>query len=407
MNLKHHIFTIMSTLLAVWTFIGCEEEKEDLPQEIVYDHTLLIYIAGDNNLSSIAEGNLNDIGVGLLSYNEGLNLVVYKDNYNGLPALYRLKPSTSKIDTLYLARYVEQNSVDSEVMKEVITRTFSTYDTPVKGLLIWGHNSSWMPSPQYSVPISENGKQAAPANYGPDTNDYMELWEMRKTLEQVPYHLNYMIFDACYSSSAELAYCLRQETDYLLAAPTEVPGNGFPYSAMIPHLSRLQSPDETSIETTLSLVADEYVDLYPTMGAIALLRSSGMEGLLQAYLKLLAEHPDKLTAINRNPGGVAMQLQQYGRDAKGTRHIFFDIRSVASYLCDGEENNDYWTFRQSLDEAIAYYRYERYSLTNIDLSQCAGLSVSIPTMFVLNYANEAIYKAAYAETLWGKAILGK
>ena len=154
MNLKHHIFTIMSTLLAVWTFTGCEEEKEDLPQEIVYDHTLLIYIAGDNNLSSIAEGNLNDIGVGLLSYNEGLNLVVYKDNYNGLPALYRLKPSTSKIDTLYLARYVEQNSVDSEVMKEVITRTFSTYDTPVKGLLIWGHNSSWMPSPQYSVPIS-------------------------------------------------------------------------------------------------------------------------------------------------------------------------------------------------------------------------------------------------------------
>ena len=45
-----------------------------------------------------------------------------------------------------------------------------------------------------------------------------------------------MLFDACYMQSVEVIYQLRDRTDYFIGSPTEIPGPGAPYEAVVPAL---------------------------------------------------------------------------------------------------------------------------------------------------------------------------
>lgn len=389
-----------SLFLVMWLLIlsSCSDHHEEDVFKTIYPHTLLLYIAGDNNLSSYADRNIRDIGYGMLQNREGLNLLIYKDNNNGNPALFRLAPRKDRIDTLFIAHYEEQNSLDPAVMKDVINTAFANYDTEVKGFLMWGHGASWIPSPNYSNHQGKTSYQA-PANFGPDTDDYLELWQFREVLEEVP-HLSYMLFDACYSASAELAYCLRNVTDYILASPAEVPGDGFPYMMMPSQLSKLERANNQEIENILSLVANEYVEQYPNNAVITLINTASMDKLIDAYASIRQQNQDKLSALKNAGSETEALIEHYGRMSKGSRYDYYDIKSVVRFLTEAT-NNTTTNFYSILSETIPYYHYSNYSFTEVCLDQCCGLSVSLPELFQLT-GKEEIYSAAYAETLWGQ-----
>ena len=62
---------------------------------------------------------------------------------------------------------------------------------------------------------------------GADGNRYMNISDLVTILsaDAVP-HFDFVLFDACFMQSIEVAYALRNFTDYYIGSPTEIPGPG-------------------------------------------------------------------------------------------------------------------------------------------------------------------------------------
>ena len=66
----------------------------------------------------------------------------------------------------------------------------------------------------------------------------IETTDLADAMADAGLHTEYILFDACYMSSVEVAYELKDVTHYLIASPTEVLSYGFPYITMGKHLDR-------------------------------------------------------------------------------------------------------------------------------------------------------------------------
>lgn len=81
-------------------------------------------------------------------------------------------------------------------------------------MVYWSHGEGWIPYPVTSTRW-----------VGQDTGDgdkRMNISALASVLDEIP-HLDFLLFDACFMQSVEVAYELRSYTDYFLASPTEIP----------------------------------------------------------------------------------------------------------------------------------------------------------------------------------------
>lgn len=406
--------TILSTAIC---FPQCSDHSEPEFQKPA-THTLLVYIAGDNNLSSIANRNIISMQQGLLESNGHLNLLVFKDSQDKTvkPALFQLRSNKHReIDTLYIAQY--DTSIDAtspEVMRSVIDEAFSLYHTPLNGIVLWSHAMSWIPSPAFgntpavtaphttTSPIPPR-TQPAPAHFGQDGNNYMELWELRSVLEQVP-ATDYILVDACHFASAETAYELKDVSRYLLAAPTEIMGNGFPYRSILPILARME---ESTIEQALIETAQAFAAEYCDNGTISLIDMGGMDNLADRYASFRYRYAEVLADMAALPAAWHRKLQRYGRRRTGALYYFYDfedvIRQMADMAADNEPDNDIAALLDALNSVIRYaYHSDDFSdgRENLHIDRCCGMTVSLPELFPLS-DNSSSLKTAYPLIRWG------
>ena len=69
-------------------------------------------------------------------------------------------------------------------------------------------------------------------SFGQDgKNNFMEINDLASALSK--YHFDFILFDACYMSCAEVAYAFRECADYIIGSPTEILANGFPYQSIM------------------------------------------------------------------------------------------------------------------------------------------------------------------------------
>lgn len=398
-------------------FIQCSD-NEDVDFYSPSSHTLLVYIAGDNSLTHEANRNILSMERGLLESEEKLNLLIFKDSRDKTeaPALFELRRNgRNEIDTLYIARYgTDIDATSPEVMRSVVEQAFSLYQPSLKGLILWSHAMSWIPSPSFnpqtaalSSPApscSETGQpQMMPAYFGQDNNQYMELWELRSVLEQVPV-TDYILVDACHFASAETVYELKDVTRYLLAAPTEVMGSGFPYQAIIPILSRMTT---STIEQTLIETAQAFATEYRTNGTITLMDVNGIENLATRYASFRNRHSEILSDMTASPAAWHKRLQHYGRRTTGALYYFYDFEDVILQMADmaevGEADNDVMAIQDALNDVIRYAYYSNDfsdGRENLHIDRSCGLAVSLPELFSLSNNGNVLSKA-YPLTLWG------
>ena len=111
---KHPLKRLMAGILTMLAIVACSSCKHDdddvtkIDYEKVADHTVLMYMVGDNNLSSLLENNVRQAHRAILDSVEvgALNLVVMKDNKQSgddLPKLYWVhRNATQRLDTVIL-----------------------------------------------------------------------------------------------------------------------------------------------------------------------------------------------------------------------------------------------------------------------------------------------------------------
>ena len=329
--------------------VSCDPVEGTAPEFPVKDKTVLIYMVGNNNLSSDAERNLSDLKKGFVPSDD--NLLVYYHTPVQNPVLLQLRTDETGAvaqDTVY--RFPQRNSATAESLKSAMLVTQTMFPANEYGLFLWSHGTGWLPQGHYSK------------SFGEENGVEMEIVDMVKAF---PYKLSFVVFDACLMGCVEVAYQMRDSVDYIIASPAEILSNGFPYAKIMRHLYKTPSD--------YVAVAEEYFNHYNSMAGpsrsatISVVKTSELENLAAETRKVFDKYRDNIPLLKYN------SVQGYFRDYKCWFYDFGDfIKTIA-----GEE--DAAPVIAALEKAVIYKAATPWFIDfTIDPLKYSGLSTYIP-----------------------------
>lgn len=404
----------IATLLwcAMSLLAACEQDPElpsgPMPEPVPENamRTMLVYIAADNSLS----GNLDFASLDLQEMVQGMervdtrnnNLIVYMDRAGVDPELIRIcrsKEGEIMLDTVH--SYSARNSVGITELKEVLSRTFTDFPAKHYALSMWSHGEGWLPYDGPSVRW-----------IGQDKKNYMNIQDFHAALQGAP-HLDFILFDACFMQSVEVAYELRDCADYFIASPTEIPGPGAPYDQVV---SAIFPSSETPVEEVAKNIVQHYFQPYaaifngekmtpntPWTGGVSVgaFKSSALERLAAVTKPILQKY-----VVEGGPVKTSGFLY-YGRGSR--YYYYYDLDDLIYSLTSGEGMYAEW--KQAFDAAMVlflttsknYSRFESQSAPVYGLFSmegACGVSTYIPRANSTSLNNFYRNYAWYTDAGW-------
>ena len=236
------------------------------PPQGTADHTLVMYLAGNNSLQSYLENNVEDVisSVDASTPSDNGRIVVF---FRPRPSLgdplllqiYYDKKVGAQCDTLRTYPSTISSS-DPETLRTVMADVERVAPAKEYSLVFGSHATGWftkecMSRGSLSRPLSvgESGDDGSfwqksgdeiTRTFGLDGKvDYngktiddpgMDITEIAAVLSG--YNVRSLIFDACFMASVEAVYDLRNVADYVIASSAEIMGRGMPYDLVLKYL---------------------------------------------------------------------------------------------------------------------------------------------------------------------------
>ena len=237
------------------------------------DKVFIMYSMGYNNLSYDLNEDIDELLKGSVpSFNPSDNAIVIfnhstlnnRSNYRTetSPVLYhayKMADGSIKKDTLIV--YPEGSiAADKEMLREVLTQIKTMFPAKSYGMLVSSHATGWAPemycySPPdkaYSSHWASAKKEFQPLDKYTDerpltrsigahfngSSANMDEIELQDFADEIPFHLDFMIFDCCLMGGVEVAYELRNICDKVCFSQTEILAGGMNYKKMIHHIFR-------------------------------------------------------------------------------------------------------------------------------------------------------------------------
>ena len=163
---------------------------------------------------------------------EDCNIIVYSEMKNDVPHLIQLSNLGNgvKADTLFT--YEEQNPLNKKVMSDIVKQTVSLFPAETYGFVFLSHSTAWLPA-----------KTPAMRSIGDYRGTQMDVTAFSEVMSSAfPCPLEFILFDSCNMQAIEVAYELRDCTNYIIGSPCEIPGPGAPYSVLMPLLFKKDNP---------------------------------------------------------------------------------------------------------------------------------------------------------------------
>ncbi len=424
--------------------VGCQ--RSDTPTTVLNDgeveHTLVMYLIANNNLEYSIYRNAIDAEKGMEGALPSTRLVVYLDNRTET-TLYEVRYLPYGDGGEYiryckeLKEYPQQTSTTPEVMRSVLEDVKELAPSKSYGLVMSGHGTGWFPKP--SSGTSYDQQKVAPKggeynfNYErfmPETRamgydlveqpdgsfvrtdeSFISASEIVEGLS--PIHFDYIIFDACFMSSIEFLYDVREAADYVLASPVEILGVGLPYKEIVSNLM--------SEKHDLAALCDVIMDVYMRDNeftttkslALALLDCSRLEYLSDVVAEIYASVNDgdyRTTIANR----VDMsQMQVLDRMDPAAFHDFEDyvlalagegelrdkfVAALDEVVVRSVHTEDIYSYGYSPDGWSVGYEFIENKVGGV--LTLSGINTYIP------YRNVPITLGHYFQTAWAKKIYG-
>lgn len=369
---------------------SCTQEDDPNP---VAKRTVLVYLAADNSLGYLgfAQEDLEEMKEGMKSVNpDDLHLLVYIDTGTS-PRLVELKRQNDGTVTENIIREYDdgRNSVGLQETIEVFQTAFTArYQAESYGLIYWSHADGWLPYPT----------SASTRWVGQDTGNgdhRMNISEFVTVLENAAPHLDFILFDACFMSSMEVAYEIRKHTRYIIACPTQNPGPGAPYELIVPLMTKSDAP-----ASIMQTYYNDYAEIYDenrtvtnenwTGGvALTLTETAQVEQLAKVTQELLSTHTAKDYPTN-------LYRQVYNYDKRYGAYGYYDMAEAMQAILTEEE---YATWKAAFDSTFTYLTTPKtYSNGNPN-----GLYSMEGTCGVTHYLPDTDYstlQSSYQELMW-------
>lgn len=251
-----HSLCLLSLLLSALCLAACSNDDDDSPSQgktTTYRRTVVVYMAAQNSLGAAgaSAADSSEIAAGAARMESTRdNLILFLDDASA-PRMYRFyKSANGKGYYQKIYQYTtDANSADASTLQDVLTRVKNLYPSESYGLVMWSHGTAWLPqfrnfgstSKRYTPLSHERKIHAIGIDVGPggdmendekangDLGDQMETADMARAVSASGLHLDYVYFDACLMQSVEVAYDLKDVTDYVVGSPAMTSAYGAYY----------------------------------------------------------------------------------------------------------------------------------------------------------------------------------
>ena len=293
-------------------------------------------------------------------------------------------------------------------MRGVIDEVIREFPASSYGLILWSHGNGWLPAntpgkyveiaskmqpmsaqdpedkPLWDVRDPYAVRGAATRAFGVEGSvNWMEIDELVSAL---PSHtFDFIMFDACFMASVEVAYALKEKAGYIVASAIEILSRGFPYEEITPLLFQREPHMK---------VAKAFYDFYNRQSGSS--RSGAIAVIDTKYLDLLAEKFSGLIS------GKAAQIASFDISSvqvldRAPSHNHFDLGDFADRIA-GNNGTALAEFQSALDKVVPYKASTPSLLNRLFINTYSGLNVYIPIS-----AYETDLNAAYRQTPWSLA----
>ena len=306
------LFIAIALLTCVITACGSSDEpitsKGDTTSSDTVNTTTLVYMIGENSLTDntdargdknldYMEYNIQQMLVGIKKAPVGSTWLVYIDK-NTKPVLYQIKlRNDGQVERDTVCTYPNQYSTDPNVMSKVISDAYKQFPAEKYGLILSSHGGSWynggVEVPDFlrtksfgSEWHTETDKTHSFTMYIPTIAT--ALASVNATIGK---KLQYILFDSCLMGGVEVAYELKDVTNYFMASAASVWGIGMPYNTTVKGLATMD-------ETGLIAAGDAFYSYYSNATCtMSLIDETEIEGLASAFKEML-EIPECLSRAN-------------------------------------------------------------------------------------------------------------
>ena len=335
-----------------------------------FKDVMILYSEGYNDLESFLDTNFDQLEEGYVPGRyEDKAIVVYSHaavsrwNWETRtePVVFRVYKQYDKVvrDTV-LTYPAESVTMTPEFMKGVMNDIKDKYPSDSYGLVFTSHGMGWIPK-DYKKSEEFSVAKSVGAQYDGPTSSYtVSQLDLDEFAAAIPYHLDYLVMDACLMGGVEVVYEWRHLCDYMVASPGEVLADGFDYI----HLGqRLLGGDEPDLVG----VCDDFYEMNLNGGdaTVGLYDCSKIEALARACIPVFEAHRDNLSSIN------IYEVQGFNYSYS----YHFDFRDVLVKL--GATEEELAPVDAALAELVLHKKATSYFLGNQILTY-SGLSMFIP-----------------------------
>ncbi|MDR2010339.1 MAG: hypothetical protein LBQ22_07645 [Bacteroidales bacterium] len=354
---------VRNRLLAVLLFItvflsSCS--RDDGPEFIQpVAHTVLVYMVADNNLYKYATKNIEDMSAAWSKSHKGKMIIFLDPPESDSPRLIEINSNYVDINSNAVKYYENLNSLDRNSMRNIINDVIRMFPARRYTLILWSHATGWLPEGT-ALSYTKNLQAVELKSFGKDGVEEMDIADLS---DAVPDNVfNTIIFDACFMGGIEVLCEFVDKAAYIIASPTEILAQGFPYQKITPLL--FSDTDEPA------LLGETFFEHYNSQegayksATVGVVKTSELKNLLNVLKSFqLTENPVDMT-----------EIQCYDRTRNG---MFFDFNGYIKQLCVNE--NDFQQYLEQYNKTVFYSNYTKSFADVFDINSCSGLNCFIPS----------------------------
>lgn len=405
MHIKRIFDFIIATLLIV-VGVSCSNgdnpDGPDVPVTPV-GQTVFMFFPWSNSLLSDFRRTVEDMQTVVAQRSmKDERIMVFMATSEREAVLFELKKQNGRCLTDTLRRYSDHPFTSRQWLTSLFSEVMTQAPASRYGMVVGCHGLAWVPVQGQRNARKRLGsqeridKEGEPYDLmhfevqGPVTTRFIggtypetqiETTDLADAMADAGFHTEYILFDACYMSSVEVAYELKDVTHYLIASPTEVLSYGFPYITMGKHL--LGTPNYKGI-------VDSFISFYSSYnlpyGTVAVTDCTQLNALAAIAQQINAAAAEQLV-----PNGVQI-MDGYSPT------LFYDLGHLMSLKDAGTVLTA--AFAEQLEKTVPYKGHTDQYFTAlkdepVDIKHYSGLNTSQGS---LNHMADRL-----SETAWHKA----
>lgn len=243
--------------------------------------TVLMHLAGDNNLYNAALDDINEMEAGLAKNPKAAEMIDFIVLFDGLPKgdskIYRILPDKNGYDRTIISEVIDDkgavippskeiDSGSAEVFNKFIDFGTRNFNSQYNGVVIWNHGSGIDPSRRgaggssfFDVTGLANTEASAPSkSFASDdqSGNHMQLSDLNPALaianKNLGKRVDFLDFDTCLMQYVETAYQVKDQVNILVASEELEPGDGQDYEGYLGALA--QNPNMNPVQLTSAIV---------------------------------------------------------------------------------------------------------------------------------------------------------